>query len=131
MVGAGPDANASTGAESCSARHTRRIASLFIQLLPLAIVCALSPWAIIAVILMLASDRPSNSIGWIAGWTLSTFAIGLVFVFFLGGYDFSKASTPTRVASIAQVVLGVFSSPLAAVLVAAAGAQGSGRRATG
>jgi hypothetical protein len=87
--------------------HTRRIASLFIQLLPLAIVCALSPWAIIAVILMLASDRPSNSIGWIVGWTLSTFAIGLVFVFLLSGYDFSSGSTPTKAASIAQLVLGV------------------------
>jgi hypothetical protein len=42
---------------------TRRIGNLFLQLLPLAIVCALSPWAIVAVILMLASDRPSNSVG--------------------------------------------------------------------
>ncbi len=87
--------------------HTRPIESLFIQILPLAIVCALSPWAIIAVILMLASDRPVNSVGWIAGWTLSTFVIGVVFVLFLGGYDFSKATTPTKAASIAQIALGV------------------------
>jgi Sap, sulfolipid-1-addressing protein len=95
-------------AEFRAASHTRRIASLFIQVLPLAIVCAVSPWAIVAVILMLASARPFNSVGWLAGWTTSTFAIGLLFIFFLGGYDFSKASTPTKAASTAQVVLGAF-----------------------
>jgi Na+/pantothenate symporter len=76
-------------------------------LLPLAIVCALSPWAIVAVILMLASDRPSNSVAWLVGWTLSTLAIGVLIVVFLGGYDFSRSSTPTTVACVVQVVLGV------------------------
>jgi len=80
---------------------------LFLQLLPFALVYALSPWAIVAVILMLASDRPSNSVAWLVGWTLSTFAIGVLIVFFLGDHDFSKASTPTTAASVVQVVLGV------------------------
>jgi hypothetical protein len=80
---------------------------LFVELLPLAIVCALSPWAIVAVILMLASDRPSNSVAWLVGWTLSTLAIGVLIVVFLGDYDFSRSSTPTTVACIVQVVLGV------------------------
>ena len=79
---------------------------LFVELLPLAIVCALSPWAIVAVILMLASDRPSNSVAWLVGWTLSTLAIGVLIVVFLGGYDFSRSSTPTTVACVVQVVLG-------------------------
>jgi hypothetical protein len=52
---------------------SRVIGDVFLELLPLAIVCALSPWAIVAVILMLASDHPSNSVAWLAGWTLSTF----------------------------------------------------------
>ncbi len=69
--------------------------------------CALSPWAIVAVILMLASDRPSNSIAWLAGWTLSTFAVGLIVVFFFSGDDFSSGSSATRAASIIQVALGV------------------------
>jgi hypothetical protein len=56
------------------------VGDLFLELLPLAIVCALSPWAIVAVILMLASDRPSNSVMWLVGWTLSTMAIGVVVV---------------------------------------------------
>lgn len=56
---------------------------------------------------MLASDRPSNSIAWLTGWTLSTFGIGLVIVFFFGGYDFSSDSNPTTAASVIQVALGV------------------------
>ena len=68
--------------------------------------CALSPWAIVAVILMLASDRPSNAVWWLVGWTLSTFAVGVVIVFFFGGYDFSRGS-PSTAAAIVQVVLGV------------------------
>lgn len=87
---------------------------LFVELLPLAIVCALSPWAIVAVILMLASDRPSNSVAWLVGWTLSTLAIGVLVVVFLGGYDFSHSSTPTTVACVVQVLLG-------ALLLVAAG----------
>jgi hypothetical protein len=56
---------------------------------------------------MLASDRPSNAVAWLAGWTLSTFAIGVVIILFFGGYDFSKSGTPSTVACIVQVALGV------------------------
>jgi hypothetical protein len=59
------------------------------------------------VILMLASDRPSNAVAWLAGWTLSTFAIGVVIILFFGGYDFSKSGTPSTVACVVQVALGV------------------------
>jgi Sap, sulfolipid-1-addressing protein len=83
------------------------VGDLFVELVPLAVVCALSPWAIVAVILMLASDRPSNSVVWLAGWTLSTLAIGVLVVVFLGGYDFSRNSTPTTVACVVQVLLSV------------------------
>jgi len=82
------------------------VGDLLLELLPLAIVCALSPWAIVAVILMLASDRPSNSVVWLVGWTLSTLAIGILVVVFFGGYDFSRKSTPTTVACVVQVLLG-------------------------
>lgn len=76
--------------------------------------CALSPWAIVAVILMLASDRPSNSVWWLAGRTLSTLGIGILMIFFFNGFDYSESSTPTKVACIAQLVIGVL------LLVAAA-----------
>jgi Sap, sulfolipid-1-addressing protein len=82
------------------------VGDLLLQLLPLAIVCALSPWAIVAVMLMLSSDRPSNSVAWIAGWSLSTFAIGVLILFLFGSYDFSSRDTPTTAASAIQVVLG-------------------------
>ena len=83
------------------------IGSLFLEILPLAIVCALSPWAIVAVILMLASERPSNAVWWLLGWTLSTFAIGALIILFFAGFDFSQHSTPTRAVCIVQVLLGV------------------------
>src|SRR3954470_9514296 len=79
---------------------------LFLELLPLAIVCALSPWAIVAVILMLASDRPSNSVMWLAGGPLSTLGIGVLVFVFLGGADFSRNSTLTTVAGMVQRLLG-------------------------
>src|ERR1022692_5146177 len=63
---------------------------------------------------MLASDRPSNSVTWLAGWTLSTFGIGALIILFFGGYDFSKSGTPTTAACVVQIVLGVL------LLVAAA-----------
>ena len=88
--------------------------TLFLELLPLAVVCALSPWAIVAVILMLASGRPSNAVWWLAAWTLSTFAVGALVILFLNGFDYSKPSNPKTVACIVQVLLGVL------LLVAAA-----------
>ncbi len=56
---------------------------------------------------MLASDRPSNSIAWLVGWTLSTFGIGLLIIFFLGGYDFAQDTNPSTAACVVQVLLGV------------------------
>jgi len=56
---------------------------------------------------MLASDRPSNAVAWLVGWTLSTIAIGVLILLFLGGYDFSPDSAPTVAACVVQVALGV------------------------
>jgi hypothetical protein len=55
---------------------------------------------------MLASNRPSNAIAWLAGWTLSTLGIGVLIVFVFDGYDFSKSGTPSTTACIVQIVLG-------------------------
>ena len=63
---------------------------------------------------MLASDRPSNSVWWLTGWTLSTFGIGLLIILFFGGFGYSKSSTPGKTACIVQVLVGVL------LLVAAA-----------
>ena len=56
---------------------------------------------------MLASDRPSNAIAWLAGWSLSTFGTAAIIVLFLGGFDFSKAGTPSNAACGAQIAIGV------------------------
>ena len=56
---------------------------------------------------MLASSRPSNAIAWLAGWTLSTFGVGLLIIFVFGSYDFSSGSNPTTAACVVQVLLGV------------------------
>ena len=86
---------------------TRRIGDLFLEILPLAIVCALSPWAIVAVILMLASDRPSNAVWWLVGWTLSTFGIGALTILFFNGFDYSTSSHPRKALCVVQLLLGV------------------------
>jgi hypothetical protein len=70
-------------------------------------VCALSPWAIVAVILMLASDRPSNSVWWLVGWTLSTFLLGVLIILFFNGFGYSTSTTPGKAACVVQVLLGV------------------------
>lgn len=88
-------------------RDTRAIGDLFLEILPLSIACALSPWAIVAVILMLASGRPSNAVYWLAGWTVSTFAIGVVMVLAMGEFAFSRSSGPGKAACVIQVLLGV------------------------
>src|SRR5206468_9493212 len=62
----------------------------------------------------LASDRPANAVWWLAGWTVSTFGIGLLIVLFFNGFDYSGSTTPTRAACIVQVVVGLL------LLVAAA-----------
>jgi Sap-like sulfolipid-1-addressing protein len=90
-----------------SGDDTRGIGDLLLELLPLAMVCALSPWAIVAVILMLASDRPSNALWWLLGWTLSTFGIGVLIVLLFFGYDFSRSTTPTKVVCVVQLLLGL------------------------
>jgi hypothetical protein len=51
---------------------------------------------------------------WLAGWTLSTFAVGALVILFLNGFDYSKPSNPKTVACIVQVLLGLL------LLVAAA-----------
>ena len=56
---------------------------------------------------MLASARPSNAVWWLAGWTLSTFGIGVLIILFFNGYDYSKSTTPTRVACVVQILLGL------------------------
>jgi Sap, sulfolipid-1-addressing protein len=56
---------------------------------------------------MLASNRPSNALWWLLGWTSSTFGIAVLIVLFFAGYDFSRSTTPTKAACVIQVLLGL------------------------
>ena len=55
---------------------------------------------------MLASDRPSNAVWWLAGWTLSTFGIGVLIILFFNGFGYSTSNTPGKAACTVQVLLG-------------------------
>jgi hypothetical protein len=61
----------------------------------------------VAVILMLASQRPANALWWIAGWALSTFATGLVVVLVIGEVDVSGQRAHSTTACVVQLVLSV------------------------
>jgi hypothetical protein len=102
-----PGFSAHDGGSQRPIRDTRGIGNLFLEILPLAIVCALSPWAIVAVVLMLASDRPFNAVWWLVGWTLSTFGIGALIILFFNGFDYSTSTTPGRALCVVQVLLGI------------------------
>jgi hypothetical protein len=82
---------------------------------PLAIVCALSPWAIVAVILMLASRRPANAIWWTLGWTVSTFVTGAAVVLLLDETAPSGGRTHETAVCIVQLALAAGLAVAAAV----------------
>jgi hypothetical protein len=67
-----------------------------------------SPGSVVAVIVLLS--MPSGlrrALGFIGGWLIGIAGIGLIVVFVLHGQDFSSRSTsPSRAASIAEVILG-------------------------
>jgi hypothetical protein len=59
------------------------------------------------VILMLASERPANAIWWTLGWTLSTFATGLVVVLVVGEADPAGSRADSTAICALQIVLGL------------------------
>ena len=88
------------------AASTRRIGELLLELVPIAVICALSPWAVVAVILMLASKRPSNAVWWMTGWTLSTVITGAFVYLVIGSVDESGQRAHSMTACVVQLVLG-------------------------
>lgn len=85
------------------------------DILPLAIGVAISPVPIIAVILMLFSDRArANSLSFLAGWIVGIVA-GLVIVIALAGTaDLSTGGEPSTRSSWVRIVLGILLLLLAA-----------------
>ena len=78
------------------------------QLLPLAVVVALSPPSIVAVVLILVGDRGRvNAPAFVAGWIFGLVAVGLVILAVAGAGDASDAGEPAPWVRVLKLVLGV------------------------
>ena len=81
------------------------LTSELVELVPLALVIALSPLSIIPGILMLHTPRPRpTSLAFLAGWVLS---IGAVTAIFLGGSEMSSGHSASPWARYARIAIGV------------------------
>ena len=68
-----------------------------------------SPGSVVTMIVLLSMSSPlKRAIAFICGWILAIGILALLMIFVLHGQDFSsKSTTPSRTASIVEIVLGV------------------------
>jgi Sap, sulfolipid-1-addressing protein len=68
-----------------------------------------SPGSVVTMIVLLSMSSPlRRAIAFICGWVLAIGVLALIMIFVLHGQDFSsKQTTPSRTASIVEIVLGV------------------------
>ena len=68
-----------------------------------------SPGSVVTLIVLLSMSSPlRRAIAFICGWVLAIGVLALLMIFVLHGQDFSsKHTTPSRTASIVEIVLGV------------------------
>jgi hypothetical protein len=68
-----------------------------------------SPGSVVTMIVLLSMSSPlKRAIGFICGWILAIAVLALLMIFVLHGQDFSsKHTTPSRAASVAEIVIGV------------------------
>jgi Sap, sulfolipid-1-addressing protein len=68
-----------------------------------------SPGSVVTMIVLLSMSSPlKRAIAFICGWVLAIGVLALLMIFVLHGQDFSsKSTTPSRTASIVEIVLGV------------------------
>jgi hypothetical protein len=68
-----------------------------------------SPGSVVTMIVLLSMSSPlKRAIAFICGWVLAIGVLALIMIFVLHGQDFSsKQTTPSRTASIVEIVLGV------------------------
>jgi threonine/homoserine/homoserine lactone efflux protein len=78
------------------------------QILPLALVVALSPVPIIAIVLMLATPRArANGVAFMIGWLGGLTIVGVIVLLVSGAIDASDDSEPATWVSILVLVLGL------------------------
>jgi hypothetical protein len=68
-----------------------------------------SPGSVVTMIVLLSMSSPlKRAIAFICGWVLAIGVLAVIMIFVLHGQDFSsKQTTPSRTASIVEIVLGV------------------------
>ena len=68
-----------------------------------------SPGSVVTMIVLLSMSSPlKRAFAFICGWVLAIAVLALLMIFVLHGQDFSsKHTTPSRAASIAEIVIGV------------------------
>lgn len=74
-----------------------------------------SPGSVVTMIALLSmSSGVRRAFAFVAGWLLGIVVLGLVLVFALHGQDFSAdQTTPSRIASVVEIVLGILLAALA------------------
>ena len=78
------------------------------QVLPFAVVVALSPIPIIGVVLMLGTPRArSNGPAFILGWLLGLTVVGAIVLVVASGADASESGQPASWVGVLKLVLGV------------------------
>lgn len=77
------------------------------EILPLAIGVAVSPVPIIAVIMMLFSNRPRiNSMSFLAGWVLTLAIVGTIVLLIADPLESSGSDEPSMAGAVIRIVLG-------------------------
>lgn len=68
-----------------------------------------SPGSVVTMIVLLSMSSPlKRAFAFICGWVLAIAVLALLMIFVLHGQDFSsKSTTPSRTASVVEIVLGV------------------------
>ena len=78
------------------------------QMLPAAVVIAISPMPIVAVVLMLVTPRGrTNGLAFLLGWLVGIGLVGTIVLLVAGGVDATERGEPATWVSWLELVLGV------------------------
>ena len=87
---------------------------LFLQLLALGLLTSVTPWGIVAVIVLLsAKSRPRSAIAFVAGWVTSILLIGGLIIGLYRGTDSRSGASAANAMLVVQLTLGVLLLALA------------------
>ena len=85
------------------------------NVLPLGVAVAIFPVPIIAIVLLVGSDRgPAKGLAFLAGWCVGLAAVGAIVLAFAGVVDARDAGEPANWVNVLLLVLGLFVLALAA-----------------